>query len=1152
MKNIFNKKKGQAKKLQKKRTAVKKAKRPEKERPLIPILCRPGAEMSSPLYFVGWILRSLVLFCGIFGLTLFVGDGFGIYGDGRPGSIPVLALVSLVLTLICSAAAWNKRTMIIVPLCGAALGVGVLFMFSGNPFGLLWDGIRCVVNNALLHMADIGYTSFANYLIGSQSYGGSDTLVMGVGCAVLASVIAVILAVSLLRKVHTFSAVLLSVVIILPVFMYNLTEGNAGVSLVLIFIFSELALLLYERKFSNHEALKLEKKEKKAAKKKAKKEKKQQKKDRKAELDRAASRAFAIALELTDDKKEARRAKSAVYQLEKDKKKAEKKAAKAAKKAERKKARADKKAAKKASKADKKAAKKLLAKERAEFKKLPKEEQTRRLGLKKEEKKKKSDAAKEKRRQRNEAETATRKTLSASGYASGTAILIAALAVWLPFSAITGNFITIDFINDPVSVMREYVTAYLRGDDIDLNNMGDIAELTPRTLTYDSPKYKQIQMLAVETERPDPVYLRGWIGMRFDTAEGKWTSGTTDDVVEYRSEFGKTFTPDILKTYFLGNMFPTSVSLKETNPILRFSDYGFDVRQVHLRRINGESLIVYVPPTLNSDLGILGYDSLEKNDARYSAYFDAIYSSRFFKSDVNYSAVSFMSKLNDPDVAAGISGSADYYDLFVRYINIYEEARKVLEAQNNEDMRDYDTGRGTVRISMTNYSDIDRLFLEECERLGYPDLTGDSLLAKYMAMSEDERKKEKEEIDHFLETEEAYREWAYLKYSSSAYSDVVTSVSEEILADAGYKRNTKLRDVIPVYEDLRGNKVNQHDVVMTVMNYLKENYTYTLEPTPYSGEAEMTVLDSFLTETKNGYCTHFATAAAMILREYGYSVRYCEGYLVNDFALNYADNAPAKYKGYALDENAHAWVEVYYPRYGWVAYETVPAFMDQMYKPIEITEGNGGEIVDPTPDIPLAPEEPVDPAPENPPVTEEPDKEPDIPPVTEEPEEEPFDPMLILIIVGIVVASYAVIYIIAKIFIKKVVKKAENIVAERHKNIITAMDTELLKTGTVDTLPMAREFDDTIFRVFGLLGYSPKTGEQYSDYAERLEVDFGGMTDYSIEQIFDLVAKVEFGGGLTPEEMYILADFTDRLTVSAYAGLSQFERIKYRYFKRII
>lgn len=1143
MKNIFKRKKGQASRAKTKKRAAQKLKKAPKPSPLLPILCRPGAEMSYPLYLVGWALRSLVLFCGVFGLTLFIGDGFGIYGDGRPGSIPVLAIVSLALTVVCSAAAWNSRTRFIAPLAGAAVGIGVLFAFTSNPFTLIWDGIRCILNTAMMHMANLGYTSFADHLIGEHSYNGSDALVTGVGCAVLAAVIAVILALSLLRKVHTFSAVLLSVIIIVPVFMYNLTRGNSGVSMVLIFIFSELSLLIYERKFSNYEARRIEKKEAKAAKKQAKKEKKQAKKEAKAALDRSALRAYAIALELTDDKKEARQARAAVYRLDKEKKKADKKAAKEAAKAAKKQAKTDKKTAAKEKAAEAKARKKALAKEKAEFKKLPKEEKARRLELKKAEQKKKDEEAREKRRIRGEAETVDRKTLSASGYAGGTAVIAAALAVWLPFAAITGNFITIDFINDPVSVVREYVTAYLRGDDIDLNNMGDIAELTPRTLTYDSPVYEQIQMLAVETERTDPVYLRGWIGMRFDQATGTWTSGTTEDVVEYRNEFGKSFTPDMLKTEFLSKLFPTSVMYKETNPILRFADYGFDVRQVHLRRINGSSLIVYVPPTLNSNLGILGYDSLEKNSARYSAYFDAIYSSRFFDKEVHYSAISFMSKLNDSDVAMGMEGMQAYFNLYRSYISVYENAKRDLEIQGGDELRDYNTnGHGTAKISPTDFSAIDTLFLEEYGRMGYPAIIGESLLAKYIAMTPEEQEAEKKAIEKFVETEESYYEWANLKYNTTVHSNTVVNIADSILSGAGYIKNEKGRDLTPQYTDRNGNEVAQHDVIMTVMEYLRDNYTYTLTPTPYTGEGEMTVLDSFLSETKNGYCTHFATAAAILLREYGYTVRYCEGYLVTDFTRNYADGAPAKYKGFALDENAHAWVEVYYPSIGWVAYETVPDYMELAYDPLQIQEGPGGEIVDPEPETP-------EPDPNQPEPEPEPEPEP-LPP--EEPIEEPVDQMLILMITGIVIGVGIVLFFIAKFIIKRIMKKAENVVADRHRHIITAMDTELLKTGKIDTMPIAREFDDTIFRLFGLLGYPPRTGEHYSDYAARLEEDFGGMTDYSLGQIFDLVAKVEFGGGLTPEEMYILADFTDRLTVSAYAGLTRFEKIKYRYLKRII
>lgn len=1151
MKNIKTRKKTADKR---RRTSVKKARRGAKPSPLLPILCRPGAELSLPLYLIGWVLRSLVLFCGVFGLTLFVGDGIGIYGDGGSGSIPALALASLILTVLCSASAWNSRTRLLVPLGGTVFGIAVLAALSSNPFALIYDGVRCLINTALMHMVELGYTAFGEYTVGSAAYCAADTLVTDVGCAVLAAVIAVILAFSLLRKVHTVFAVILSVVVIVPVFMYNLTRGNAGVSLVLIFILGEIALLLYEKKFSNYEARRIERKEKKTAKKKAKREKRLAEKAKKAALKRAAAKAYAISLELTGEKKEARLARSSVYTLDKKKKAAARKAEKDRLKDIRKKEKSEKRAAAKAKSAERKAEKLARRREKKEFAALPKEAKARRAAERKAEKKVKADAEREKRRERNSAESLVRKTLSASGYAGGTAVILAACAVWLPFATVSGNFLTIDFINDPVSVAREYVTAYLRGDDIDLNNMGNVAELTPRTLTYDSPEYKEIQMLAVETERADPVYLRGWIGMSFDRDTGTWASGTSEEVVEYRKLFGKSFTPDMLKTEFLGYMFPTSVNITDKNPALRFSNYGFDVRQIHIRRINGESLIIYAPPTVNSDLGILGYDSLESNAAKYSPYFDSIYSSRFFKSDVDYSTVSFTSKLNGANISAGLTGSIEYFKLFLKYTEICDDAVRVLNAQKSEELRKYDTGRGTVNISMTDLSDLDRLFLEECKRYGYPERVGDSLLARYIAMSPEERKAETEQLLKFTETEEDYREWAYLHYSSPVYSATVTQLAEKLLDDAGYTRNTRVSGSTPIYENKHGATVNQHDVVMTVIDHLSEGYTYTLEPTPYTGETEMTVLDSFLSETKNGYCSHFATAATALLREYGYSVRYCEGYLVNDFARNYSEGAPAKYKGFALDSNAHAWIEVYYPMIGWVAYETVPDYMEQMYKPIEAEEGDGGEIADPTLPEPEVPEEEPTPEPE----PEVPDEvEEEIPdkvevPDEEEVEEEPTDPLYILAIVAICAFAAALLFVIAKLIIRRIIKKAENAVADRHRHIITAMDTELLRSGKLDTMPIAKEFDDTVLRLLRLLGYPPNTGEQYSSYAARLENDFGGITSYSVSQIFELIGKVEFGHGLTPEEMYVLADFTDRLTVSAYAGLSVFEKIKYRYIKRII
>ena len=1131
-------------KTNKKRKVGQKKPRPQKPSPMLPILHRPGAEMSFSLYIIGWAFRSIVLFCGIFGLTLFIGDSFGIFGTDLPGNIGVHALVCLCLTVVCSAAAWNSRLRLIAPALGILCGVGVLFIFTSNPFVLIWDGIRYVLNTAMRHMASLGYTSLADHLVGSEVYHGSDTLVTGCGMAVLAAIFALILSFSLLRRVHTIPAVILSVAVIVPIFTYNLTNTNGGVTMVIIFICGEISLLLYERKFSNYEQKRIDRRNAKKKRKDDRLAAKAQKKNERAALDRAAARSYAIALELTDDKRAAKEAKSAVYRLDRKNKSDKIKAAKKAAADEKKKARAAKKEDAKKRRAESAEKKRAAATERAELKALPPEARAARQNAAKEkrdsEKKAAAAAARERRRARNDRERDVRKTLSASGYAGGTAVILAALAVWLPFASVRGNFATIDFINEPVSVMREYVTAYLKGDDIDLNKLGNVAELTPRTLTYDSPEYKDMQMLAVETDRKNPIYLRGWIGMKFDSSTGTWSSATTDDVIEYRNEFGRSFAPDMLKTEFNKYVFPTSMLLNGTNIDTRFSKYGFDVQQVHLRRLNGESLIIFAPPTVRYDTEILGYNSILKNEARYSAYFDGIYSSRFFKRDVNYSTVSFINRMNDPEVAEGMAGAIGYFEMFEKYTDIVKEAENLLKIEGNTGAkRSYNTGFINVTIANDNLWSIDDSFLAECAANGLPSFPGESLLRRYIAMST----KEREEIEDYIETELEYREWADLSYGGSIHSSAVEAVADEILNNSGYTITKRDIGSIPVCTDKDGNTVPEHDVIMAVMNYLSDGYEYTLEPTPYDGD--MTVLDSFLTETKNGYCTHFATAAASILREYGYFVRYAEGYLVNDFKRDYSENAPAKYRGYALDSDAHAWIEVYYPLLGWVSYETVPVYMDAAY--------SAGEVED-DPDIVI---------PDNPPIVpdqNDPDNvTPDVPDVPETPDEEnpdesgsSVDQMTILMIVAIAAAGITLIVFVSRLVIRKLMRRAENIVADRHAHIVAVMDREVCDSGRLDCDKISREFDDTILRVMKILGYPPKVGEQYSEYAARLEEDFGQMTDYSLPQIFELIAKVEFGDGLTSDEMYILADFTDRLTASAYAGLTRFEKIKWRYLRHMI
>lgn len=94
-------------------------------------------------------------------------------------------------------------------------------------------------------------------------------------------------------------------------------------------------------------------------------------------------------------------------------------------------------------------------------------------------------------------------------------------------------------------------------------------------------------------------------------------------------------------------------------------------------------------------------------------------------------------------------------------------------------------------------------------------------------------------------------------------------------------------------------------------------YLYKYNPdTPATPEGEDFV-EYFLTESHEGYCMHFASAATLLLRTLGYPARYVSGYVAD---------IPASGRTLVPDANAHAWVEVYIDGYGWHPIEVTPAY----------------------------------------------------------------------------------------------------------------------------------------------------------------------------------------------------------------------------------
>ncbi|PEA54922.1 protease [Bacillus pseudomycoides] len=124
---------------------------------------------------------------------------------------------------------------------------------------------------------------------------------------------------------------------------------------------------------------------------------------------------------------------------------------------------------------------------------------------------------------------------------------------------------------------------------------------------------------------------------------------------------------------------------------------------------------------------------------------------------------------------------------------------------------------------------------------------------------------------------------------------------------------------------LTNEKDNRYDKVLAIENYFTDN-SFVYETINVMVPAkDQDYVDQFLFNTKSGYCNNFSTSMIILLRSVGIPARWVKGYtegtLDNTFAGLESDNV---YK--IANNNAHSWVEVYFPRYGWIPFEPTKGF----------------------------------------------------------------------------------------------------------------------------------------------------------------------------------------------------------------------------------
>ncbi|MHB8399078.1 MAG: transglutaminase TgpA family protein [Candidatus Limnocylindrales bacterium] len=109
--------------------------------------------------------------------------------------------------------------------------------------------------------------------------------------------------------------------------------------------------------------------------------------------------------------------------------------------------------------------------------------------------------------------------------------------------------------------------------------------------------------------------------------------------------------------------------------------------------------------------------------------------------------------------------------------------------------------------------------------------------------------------------------------------------------------------------------VDPYDLAAAAVAVLRSNqFTYSTDVTDLASACSQLSTVECFAEYRRGYCQYYATTMAILLRAAGVPTRFVQGWLpgVRD---------PTTGEETILRSNSHAWVEVYFPGYGWIPFD---------------------------------------------------------------------------------------------------------------------------------------------------------------------------------------------------------------------------------------
>lgn len=189
-----------------------------------------------------------------------------------------------------------------------------------------------------------------------------------------------------------------------------------------------------------------------------------------------------------------------------------------------------------------------------------------------------------------------------------------------------------------------------------------------------------------------------------------------------------------------------------------------------------------------------------------------------------------------------------------------------------------------------------------------------------------EREQERNEAEYYFEyyqQENVSIDWEkqqeYLAEAADWYRELQREYQKEI--EKAYT-NVPFQDLPRLTQLVEKQPLEELDEITAfIITTLREHAAYTLTPGRIPVNQE--TVEYFLFESNEGYCQHFATAAALMYRMYGIPARYAAGYRIEPEA--FTKQGDGRWNAEVTDESAHAWVEIFLEDYGWTPVEVTPA-----------------------------------------------------------------------------------------------------------------------------------------------------------------------------------------------------------------------------------